>query len=308
MGEGGCARGKCALGRWARRGDRMFRQILIPLDGSAPAERALPIARALARDTHAVVHLVRVVPLPEPPWTVVGSYLPPSTFDDLLTADQRAATAYLEDSAARLDGRRLAVCTATLAGDAAGQLLLYERERGIDLVVLGFQCHGGPARLTLGPVTTQLLRHGRAPLLLVLGTGNPACLEHALVPLDGSSAHEEALRTVTALAPAVVRQVSLLRVVPDAAHQPAAERYLEKFTDRLDLSRVPIIERSVAVGSAAQAISTMAAGRLLVMATHAHMGLTHWFGASVTEHVLHHHVEAVLLVRTGAPAPMDELR
>jgi len=42
----------------------MFKQILVPLDGSDRGERALPVAARLAEATGATLHLVRVV---EPP-------------------------------------------------------------------------------------------------------------------------------------------------------------------------------------------------------------------------------------------------
>lgn len=144
----------------------MFRQILVPLDGSTPAEGALPIARRLAPATLAAVHLVRVVRRPELPWAMASTYVLPSTYDAVQASDELKAATYLEDTRARLAASGLVVCTATPAGEVEQQLLLYEGGRGIDLVVLGFHCHGGPARLALGPVTTQLLRHGRAPLLL----------------------------------------------------------------------------------------------------------------------------------------------
>ena len=41
----------------------MFRRILVPLDGSARAERALPMAARLAQASGGLLFLVRVVPL-----------------------------------------------------------------------------------------------------------------------------------------------------------------------------------------------------------------------------------------------------
>ncbi len=41
----------------------MFRRILVPLDGSARAERALPMAARLAQASGGSLFLVRVVPL-----------------------------------------------------------------------------------------------------------------------------------------------------------------------------------------------------------------------------------------------------
>ncbi len=39
----------------------MFQRILVPLDGSLPAEHPLPIAARIARATGGSLHLVRVV-------------------------------------------------------------------------------------------------------------------------------------------------------------------------------------------------------------------------------------------------------
>ncbi len=281
----------------------VFRQLLVPLDGSSEAEHALPIARKLAQSSCGLVHLVRVVPLPQLPWAITGAYLPQSTYDSAQAADERAAVNYLDHVRSRLAAGGVTVQTNALAGLAAPQLLLYEQECGIDLVVLGVHGHGGPARLALGSVTTQLLRHGTAPILLAGGCADPADLMHALVPLDGSAEHETVLDVLPALMPALVRQVSLVRVVRDPEQELAAERYLVDVEARLAAKGLHIAGRHVLVGSAVPALGSLArSGHLLIMATHAHAPLTHWFASTVAERLLHEKARAVLLVRTGLAA------
>lgn len=74
-----------------------------------------------------------------------------------------------------------------LTGGPLYALPSYEREAGIDLVVMCSHGRGGPARFALGSVADHLLRHGEAPVLLVRAFGEPVDLAHAVVPLDGSA-------------------------------------------------------------------------------------------------------------------------
>jgi nucleotide-binding universal stress UspA family protein len=54
----------------------MFRSILVPLDGHPQAATALPLARAVAEATGAVVHILRVTsPLSKDGATAARNYL-----------------------------------------------------------------------------------------------------------------------------------------------------------------------------------------------------------------------------------------
>ena len=286
----------------------MMHQILVPLDGSTSSERVLPLARRLALAGHATVHLVRVI---APPLSLVAAsaYVSQSVYDTIVATDERTAWTYLEEARMRLAACGLKVRLAVLTGEIAPQLLLYEREQGIDLIALGLRRHSGPSRLALGSVAAFLLRHGSAPLLVACGPADPSCLSHAVVPLDGSAAHEQVLNVVLGLAP-VVQHVSLLRVVAQADQELPAMRYLTGIAERLGAQGLHVEERHVAVGSAAPAIGELAkSGHLVIMATHAHVPPTHWLTSSVADRVVHLEPAVVLLVRTGtalaAPLPTE---
>jgi hypothetical protein len=69
--------------------------------------------------------------------------------------------------------------------------------------------------------------------LLEHAFGPAITLQHAVVPLDGSAPAEAALRVVNGLAPDVVREVTLVRVIGAAEEAPDAGRYLEEVAGRL---------------------------------------------------------------------------
>jgi nucleotide-binding universal stress UspA family protein len=279
----------------------MFQQIMVPLDGSELAERALPCAERLGVATGATLHLVHVVEL-APPLTgpFAPAYVPGSVYDDLVAQDRQHATAYLDKMRERVAAGGVHVRTEQMVGYAAATLLDYERDAGIDLVVMCSHGRTGLARFALGSVAEHLLRHGTAPVLLVRPFGDPVTLEHAMVPLDGSERAEEALRVVDQLARDVVHEVTLLRVIGAAQEGPEAERYLDEVARRLTQEHLAC-SRRIAQGDPAETIIDVAGkDKLVVMATRGRSGLARWALGSVADRVAHGGAAAVLLVRAGA--------
>ena len=288
----------------------MVQQILVPLDGSDRGERALPVAARLAAATGATLHLVRVV---EPPAVSTAAlYAPVNVYEDLMASERGEAAAYLARAAAYVDQFRVGtdnrgverpVRLAHPTGDVAATLLDYERDAGIDLVVVCSHGRGGLARFVLGSVAERLLRHGAAPTLLVAAWGAPVTLERAVVPLDGSAAAEEALRVVDALAGSVVHEVLLLRAIGVADDEPEAARYLREMAERLMRERLACQWR-VTHDDPAEAIADAAGtDALVVMAaygggrrTPGRSRLARWALGSVADRVAHGGVAGVLIV------------
>jgi len=298
----------------------MFRRILVPLDGSELAERALPVAERLARATDATIHLIRVSELPPPAlvWAgatggmIGGAYLPgtDSSGEDLFAAENRAASAYLDAVRERVNVNvsGVSVRATHVTGDIASALLDYERDAAIGLVVMCSHGRSGLARFALGSIATRLLQHGGSPVLLVHAFGAPVDLTRAVVPLDGSTLAEAALPVIDHLARMIVGEVTLLRVINAAAERPEAEGYLDTVARRLP-QQGALREgesgwrRQVAQGDPAQVILDEAsADKLVVMATHGRSGLTRWGLGSVADRVARGGAAAVLLVRAGGGA------
>ncbi len=83
----------------------MFQRIMVPLDGSARAERAVPVAARIARASHGNILLVRVA---NPSASIAVAYAPPM---DPLKPEQDAAAAYLRTVAHSADLEGIPVST-----------------------------------------------------------------------------------------------------------------------------------------------------------------------------------------------------
>lgn len=187
----------------------MVRTILVPLDGSPLAERALPYAEAIARHAHMTLLLVRMLTLPSSATALIG---PPGTC-------LAEAEAYLDEQADRLAGRGLTADTRVIYGDAAAGIIQETASRGAELIVMATHGRTGLGRLVFGSVAEEVLRQTTAPLLLVrawAGDTAPPSLgtrPRILVPLDGSPFAEEALPVAVGLATALHGALVLLHAV-----------------------------------------------------------------------------------------------
>ncbi len=125
--------------------------LLVPLDGSAFAETALPHAAALARAFGGTILLLRVV---EPPLAAYeGSY--------------REAASYLEEVAQRLRATGLSVQTYVRRGAPADIIAYWGEETKADLIVMATRGRTGIARVLLGSVALEVVRRSPWPIMLV---------------------------------------------------------------------------------------------------------------------------------------------
>ena len=143
----------------------MFGTILVPLDGTAVAEAAVPYAADEALRHGCSLVLVRVIPRPEPPPghpSHGGPALPPPAWSPAeLAQAQQDARAYLE-SVVRTYGLPPTTELVTVVGDPLTRLLAEIQRRPAPLVVIGVAPHR-----PFGETGRRLLLSGAAPVLRV---------------------------------------------------------------------------------------------------------------------------------------------
>ena len=153
----------------------MFTQILVALDGSELAEKALPIARNLANSSGGTLHLIQAVSRqPELEAARGGSgYSAPAAEHErdmarqLVEARLSRGKDYLKGVAAQLTSAGLKLETTILEGAAEEQIISYSKEHGIDIIVISIHGYGGVKRLLLGSVTDRVIRSCEVPVLVV---------------------------------------------------------------------------------------------------------------------------------------------
>src|SRR5262245_4094757 len=176
----------------------MFHTILVPLDGSAFAEQALPWALCLADRAGARLCLVHVHALYGGHVDTPHCWAP---YDPALDAQcKQQEQLYLDATAKWLAAASpVPIVTAMVEGIRSDALLEHIRHCQADLVVMATHGRGVLGRVFLGGVADELLREACVPLLLihprepVPGWLPEPVLKRVLVPLDGSALAEKAL-------------------------------------------------------------------------------------------------------------------
>lgn len=156
----------------------MFREVIVPLDGTPASEAALEPAAAIARSFHAPITLLRAVEGPDRALQTVamletspglGRTVDPVTIDAVTDAAEEAeprARAYLAAVTRQL-GRDVDVRMKTYDEEAEDAILAAAAGRADALIVMASHGKGGWERLLFGSVADAVQRKSRSPVLLV---------------------------------------------------------------------------------------------------------------------------------------------
>jgi nucleotide-binding universal stress UspA family protein len=299
----------------------MYRAILVPLDGSAFGEQALPVALSIARRAGATVRLAHAHVVGPTPF-MNGSTMSGDAAD---IQAQDAERAYLDQIARRASASLSApIPVDLLDGPVVAALCDYARANQVDLIVMSTHGRGALGRMWLGSIAAELIRQAPTPILLVRPQKALAQLthepvfQHILVPLDGSPLAERALKHAVALGALMQAHYTLLQALDPlvAEHtQPpyaagldrrllpeiraSASAYLERMAARMRAQSLRV-ETDLVIGPPAFAIREYAREHnidLIAMATHGHGGVSRLLLGSVTDAVVHAADVPILLYR-----------
>jgi nucleotide-binding universal stress UspA family protein len=143
----------------------MFRNILVAIDGSADADRALGHAIDLAACEHAKLTIFSSVPTPPPYAYATPGAAALSDLEEQARADtERIVRAALERVPEDVS------VTSVIKREPAKQALLRQISEGRhDLVAMGSRGRGAVRSALLGSVSHHVLHHSGVPVLIVHG-------------------------------------------------------------------------------------------------------------------------------------------
>ncbi len=299
----------------------MYTRMLIPLDGSKLAENVLPYARALAGALDLRIDLLSVVDTMDFARTTHAGHV--RDFDPIIEAAVREGEQYLEGVARSFTGLKV---TCVVEQGQADQIII-EKAAGDKETLISMATRGrsGIHRWLMGSVAEKVLRGATNPLLLVRGdeegkSDGAATLKSIVVPLDGSKLAETVLPRAVELAKKLSLEIVLTRAyqiplsnygVAEAAYIPnpnalmnvvkdEAGAYLEAKVNELRQNGVEKVSSILLLGSGADEIIDLARttpDNLIAMCTHGRSGVKRWALGSVTEKVVRHSGDPVLVVR-----------
>lgn len=292
----------------------MFQKVLVPLDGSTVAERALPLALALLPPTGGKLYLLRAIALDTMFVTnnhIWGNYalIWP---DQSLQLSHEKATKYLHTLQTDTLTPSVQAQTTVAEGEAAEVIVDMARSEGMDLIVMSSHGYSGFSRWIMGSVAERVLHQAPCPVLVARSIATP---RHILIPLDGSPLSAKVLPVAFGLAKRLGCQVTLLRSVaaladPQLNHSveiengngvgaglaPVDKALWHESEDYLHAQAsmyygyAPQIKTVVSwhtqpAHSILDYVQTHAID-LIAMSTHGHSGLRRWVYGSVTDKVL----------------------
>jgi nucleotide-binding universal stress UspA family protein len=304
----------------------VYRTLVVPLDGSQLAERALPYAIRLAQASGARLVLTRAALAPAP-WSLDGS-----EWEVQQTEAIAEATEYLRDMAESVSGQVAAVDIAVPYGRAIDKIVETVEDYHADALVMATHGRSGFAHLLYGSVTEGVLSRSSVPVFAVYARPGEApspafspTNARVLVPQNGSSFDGPALQTalnllgprgeivlVTVVEPPehvetdeTGRRVLAYLDQQEEARTRDARDYLGSVVEQLRTQALQVpLKIDVRLGDPTSGI-TMAAidsqADLIVMATHGRTGISRAVLGSVAGTVLRTGTTPVLLVHPTQP-------
>jgi len=297
----------------------MYGKILVPLDGSPTAESVLSLARAFAGGLKVPVELLSVVDLVELARNVSAAE---NLFLDTLAEDEtRSRRDYLAKIAGSFSGGEVRSRVET--GNAESVIIESAAAERDTLIAMATHGRSGLNRWLLGSVAEKVLRGTSSPLLLVRASAAPSRqqgpLKSVVVPLDGSPLAETVLPAIIDLAKKLDLQVMLFRVfkIPYGVYdgggaysvdlerllaevEAETQRYLEEKRAALQAAGLERVGIASQQGMSADEIIRFSGKRpetLIAMCSHGRSGVKRWVLGSVTETVVRHADNPVLIVR-----------
>jgi nucleotide-binding universal stress UspA family protein len=145
----------------------MFKHIIVPLDGSAFSETALPYALEMARKFDAELTLAHIVASP----SVVVSELVTDSADLYLQMREHSmsqADDYLANKTHKLRDEGFIVNPRLVEGDdIAGELIDLTERIGADCIVMTSHGRAGVSRWLFGSVAGKVMQHAHVPVLVI---------------------------------------------------------------------------------------------------------------------------------------------
>ena len=298
----------------------MYTRMLIPLDGSIVAEQVLPYARFLAKALTIPVELLEVV---DPEALALLSNPRQGRYVDTILAEGiESSKNYLETIGRSFQGAK--VKSLVEKGKAEDVVIEKAAADKNTLIVMATHGRSGIQRWLLGSVADKVLHGATNHVLLVRAndegkTDGEAALKTVIVPLDGSPLAEQVLPYVVELAKKMKLKVVLMRsyALPTSVsaedygfysadlldHLEAEARdYLAGKVNEVKQKGVENVTSVVNTGYGAEEIITL--GRhtpedFIAMSTHGRSGIQRWVLGSVTDRVVRHSGDPVLIIRSA---------
>ena len=292
-----------------------YKKILIPLNGSELAEKALPYAKSIATLKKSQVILFAV------------------SLTIFVDRRDRLFSSYLEVKAKELNTEGIKTTTATSYGDVAEEIVKYANNNKLDLIVMATHGYSKAKKWMFGSIAQKVLYGTEIPVLLIKSKSSEASTEfnRILVPVDGSSFSESTFPYVEELTKKTNKEILLLHIceppiVPSYGSRPInstwkkyrddmwgemeklSTSYLKKTMAALKKKGIKVKSRVVKAQSGEVVQTIMQVSKeenidLIVIATQGRTGVNRRVYGSVANRIVEESSQPILLIRPATSTP-----
>jgi nucleotide-binding universal stress UspA family protein len=298
-----------------------IRNVLVPVDFSAPSLGSLEFALPLVKQFGADLHLVHVFGTDHPFSGLVGMPFVLPEFEI-----SRSVHEQLKDVARKYSIDLRPGILHALKGRPFEEICRLGRDADIDLIVIATRGNTGVKHLALGSTAERVVRYSSCPVLVTHGgkpSGTVPGFRKILVPVDFSECSMQGLAYAKVFAKQFKSKITLLNSVHfeyyvasdecsrydlprlmQQAYVVARDQMCDLF-EKTDWDGLEV-ETSLQSGHPGQQICEHARDSdtdLIVTSTHGSTGLTHLLLGSVAEYAVRHAHCPVLVVPARSPNP-----
>lgn len=137
-------------------------KILVPVDGSENAKRALDQAISIAKGSNASITIVNVAE--KPPTVYVESQ---KILNEISRMSREQASKVLDEYDALAESRGVKADSVIIEGEPAASIIAYAEKGGFDMIVIGSRGLGKFKELLLGSVSSKVVSGARCSVLIV---------------------------------------------------------------------------------------------------------------------------------------------
>lgn len=268
----------------------IFRKLLVPLDGSAQAERVLPWVRLYAIPSKSQVVLLQVLPFVYP---LKGLPTPVGAGE---------ADHYLRSIERELNYEGIPTKMVLRGNSISTSIVETARSEACDLILITTGGTSRAVRWLAGGIAEQVVRLSPIPVLIVRGSSRRPNPRTIVVPQDGSKEARASLPLAQRLAHFHRGRLILLHVTPRSADPKKAKRspaitVLSRFCTRLRSEGARPTLQLEEGDPITHILSAGRSGDLTVLTTHGRGGMKRWFLGSIAEQVVRKASGSVLVFK-----------
>ncbi|MEW6109276.1 MAG: universal stress protein [Nitrospirota bacterium] len=266
-------------------------KLLLSTDGSEFSEGAIREAINIARKCSSKLFVISVVET-NPEFTALAP--------QLVENSEKEARQHLESVNERASKEGVDCKTIVHEGEEPYKFIIEEAaKKKIEMIIMGRRGRTGIKRLMMGSVTAKVIGHAACDVLVVPRAAR-LDFRKILLATDGSKYSDAASSEAISIAKSCGSSLIALSVATKNANLPAAKKSVEKV--RRDAEKEDVKVETLTLKGMPYDVIVKTAERkgadLIVVGSHGRTGLKRLLMGSVTERVIGHTKNAVLVVKS----------